>query len=54
MTIAIVLMAIAAFRAQIAYQHRFGGPLVAAPHTNSAIRLGLTGAACFVAAKALT
>ena len=54
MTAAIVLMAIAAFRAQTAHQHRFDGPLVGAPHVNSAIRLGLAGLACFVAARILT
>lgn len=53
MTASIVLMAVAAFRAQIAYQHRLDGPLVGLPNINSAIRLGLAGLACFIAAKVM-
>ena len=53
MTTAVIFMAIAAFQAQTAYNHCFDGPLVGAPHVNSAIRLGLAGLACFVAAKVM-
>ncbi|CAA2159908.1 hypothetical protein MBRA_05088 [Methylobacterium brachiatum] len=54
MIAAIAFMACAALRAQTAYLHRLNGPLVAEPYTNSAIRLGLVGVACFVFAKVLT
>jgi hypothetical protein len=50
---AIILMACAAIRAQIAYRRRLGGPLVAKLYVNSAIRLGLMALACFVVAKTL-
>lgn len=53
MIAALGFMTVAAVRAQTAYLHRQDGPLVAQSFTNSAIRLGAAGVACFVAAKVL-
>lgn len=53
MSAALILMACAAVRAQTAYLRRHDDPLVSAPFVNSAIRLGVAGAACFVIAKML-
>lgn len=48
MTAAVVLMACAAVRAQIAYLRCLDGPLVSKLYVNGAVRLGLMALACFV------
>ncbi len=53
MIAALGFMVCAAMRAQMAYLRRLNGPLATGVYTNSAIRLGLAGMVCFVAAKAL-